>query len=148
VSHTYTLNLLHVVFSTKNRAPLIRNLDLLIKNLRGIARNKNIDVLAAGGTVDHVHLLLRIPPVRPVSESIRDLKANSSRYMSETSGHFAWQDGYAAISVSPSQVNAVRAYIEGQKQHHAKRTYEQEIMALLGKSGVPYERGHFLRWRR
>lgn len=144
VSHTYTLNLLHVVFSTKNRAPLIRNLEPLIKNLRGIARNKNIDVLAAGGTQNHMHLLLRIPPVRSVSESIRDLKANSSRYMSETSGHFAWQDGYAAISVSPSQVDAVRAYIDGQEQHHAKRTYEQEITVLLEKSGIPYEREHFL----
>ena len=144
MSHTYTLNLLHVVFSTKNRAPLIHNLDGLIHNLRGIARNKSIDILAAGGTENHVHLLLRIPPVRPVSESIRDLKANSSRYMSETSGHFAWQDGYAAISVSPSQVNAVRVYIAGQKQHHAKRSYEQEIAALLDKSGITYEREYLL----
>ncbi len=64
--------------------------------------------------------------------------------MSETSGHFGWQDGYAAISVSPSQVNAVRAYIDGQEQHHAKRTYEQEIIMLLDKSGVPYEREHLL----
>jgi putative transposase len=148
VSHTYALNLLHVVFSTKNRAPLIRNLDLLVKDLRGIARNKNIDVLAAGGTANHVHLLLRVPPVRTVSESIRDLKANSSRYMSETSGHFAWQDGYAAISVSPSQVDAVRAYIDGQEQHHAKRTYEEEITALLEKSGVPYESEYFVGCRR
>ena len=148
MSHTYALNLLHVVFSTKNRAPLIRNLDLLVKDLRGIARNKNIDVLAAGGTANHVHLLLRVPPVRTVSESIRDLKANSSRYMSETSGHFAWQDGYAAISVSPSQVDAVRAYIDGQEQHHAKRTYEEEITALLEKSGVPYESEYFVGCRR
>jgi REP element-mobilizing transposase RayT len=75
VSHTYTLNLLHVVFSTKNRAPLIRNLDGLIKTLRGIARNKNIDILAAVEE-NHVHLLLRIPPTRPVSDSVRDLKAS------------------------------------------------------------------------
>lgn len=144
MSHTYTLNLLHVVFSTKNRSPLIRNLDGLIKNLRGIARNKNIDVIAAGGTQNHVHLLLRIPPTRPVSESIRDLKANSSRYMSETSGHFAWQDGYAAISVSPSQANAVRTYIDSQEDHHSRRTYEQEITRLLEGSGIPYEREHFV----
>ena len=64
--------------------------------------------------------------------------------MSETSGHFAWQDGYAAISVSPSQVDAVRAYIDGQEQHHAKRTYEQEITTLLDKSGVSYDREHFV----
>ncbi len=140
MAHTYTLNLLHVVFSTKHRAPMIRNLAALIKNLRGIARNKNIDVLAAGGIANHVHLLLRLPPVRPLSESIRDLKANSSRYMSETTGHFAWQDGYAAISVSPSQVPAVRAYIEDQERHHARRSYEQELTAMLDKSGVKYER--------
>jgi len=144
VAHTYTLNLMHVVFSTKNRAPMIDRLDSLIKNLRGIARNKNIDVLAAGGTRDHVHLLLRIPPVRPLSESIRDLKANSSRYMNEVTGHFAWQDGYAAISVSPSQVPAVQAYIEDQERHHARRTYEQELVALLDKSGVKYEREYVL----
>ena len=81
MAHTYTLNLLHVVFSTKNRMPMIRNLDGLMKNLRGIARNKNMDMLAAGGTNNHVHLLLRLPPVRGLSEAVRDLKANSSRYM-------------------------------------------------------------------
>jgi putative transposase len=140
VAHTYTLNLLHVVFSTKNRAPLIRNLELLINNLRGIARNKGIDVLAAGGTQNHVHLLIRLPPVRPVSETMRDLKANSSRYMNETLGGFAWQDGYAAISVSPSQVPTVRAYIENQERHHARRTFDQELAALLDKLGVEYER--------
>ena len=128
----------------KNRARLIHNVEPLIKNLRGIARNKNIDVLAAGGTQNHVHLLLRVPPVQPVSEAIRDQKANSSRYMSETSGRFAWQDGYAAISVSPSQANAVRAYIQDQERHHAKRSYEQELMALLDRSGVPYDREYLL----
>jgi putative transposase len=142
VAHTYTLNLLHVVFSTKNRAPLICNLHRLINDLRGVARNKGIDVLAAGGTQNHVHLLLRLPPVRPVSESMRDLKANSSRYMNETLGRFAWQDGYAAISVSPSQVPTVRAYIENQERHHARRSFEQELVALLEKSGVEYERKH------
>ncbi len=101
-----------------------------------------IDVLAAGGTQNHIHLLLRLPPVRPVSESMRDLKANSSRYMNETLGGFAWQDGYAAISVSPSQVPTLRAYIENQQRHHARRTFEQELVALLDKSGVEYQHEH------
>jgi len=139
MAHTYTLNLLHVVFSTKNRVPMIRNLAGLVKNLRGIARNKNMDVLSVGGTNNHVHLLLRLPPVRGLSEAIRDLKANSSRYMSETGSRFAWQDGYAAISVSPSQIPVVSAYIENQERHHAKRSYEEELMALLEKAGVKYE---------
>ncbi len=144
MAHTYTLNLVHVVFSTKHRAPIIRNLDALIKNLRGIARNKQMELLAAGGTENHGHLLLRIPAVRSMSESVRDLKANSSRYMGETTGHFAWQDGYAAISVSPSQVPMVRAYIADQERHHSRQTYEQELMALLDKSGVRYEREYLV----
>ena len=97
-------------------------------------------MLAAGGTQNHVHLLPRLPPVRPVSESMRDLKANSSRYRNETSGRFAWQDGYAAISVSPSQAPMVRPYIENQERHHALRNFEEELVALLDKSGVAYER--------
>jgi hypothetical protein len=59
--------------------------------------------------------------------------------MSETGGHFAWQDGHAAISVSPSQVPAVQAYIADQERHHSRRTYEQELMVLLDKAGVNYE---------
>ena len=64
--------------------------------------------------------------------------------MSDTAGHFAWQDGYAAISVSRSQANAVRAYIHDQERHHAKRSYEQELMVLLDRSGVPYDREYLL----
>jgi len=144
MAHTYTLNLLHVVFSTKNRLPMIRNLAGLVKNLRGIARNKNFEVVTAGGTNNHVHLLLRLPPVRGLSEAVRDLKANSSRYLSETGRRFAWQDGYAAISVSPSQVPEVRAYIENQERHHAKRTYEQELRVLLDRAGVKFEKEYLM----
>ena len=140
MAHTYALNLLHIVFSTKNRLPMIHDLDALAKNLRGIARNKKMDLMAVGGTANHVHLLLRMPPVRPLSEAVRDLKANSSRFIRETGRNFAWQDGYAAISVSPSQVPIVRKYIETQERHHAKRTFEQDLVALLDKSGVQYER--------
>ena len=144
MAHTYTLNLIHVVFSTKNRVPMIRDLAGLTKNLRGIARNRNLEVLAAGGTSNHVHLLLRVSPTRALSEAVRDLKANSSRYMSEIGGRFAWQDGYAGISVSPSQVPTLRAYIENQEKHHAKRTYEEELRALLDKAGVKYEKEYLL----
>ncbi len=144
MAHTYTLNLVHVVFSTKNRAPMIRNLAGLVKNLRGIARNKNLEVLAAGGTSNHVHLLLRVSPVRAFSEAVRDLKANSSRYLNETGCRFAWQDGYAAVSVSPSQVPTLRAYIDNQEWHHAKRTYEEELRALLEKAGVKYEKEYLV----
>ena len=146
MAHTYTLNLVHVVFSTKNRVPTIHDLAGLAKNLRGIARNKNLaGYLAAGGTSNHVHLLLR---------SIADacLERSGSRpegelfaiRMSETGIRFAWQDGYAGNSVSPSQVPTLRTYIENQEQHHAKRTYEQELRALLDKAGVKYEKEYLV----
>jgi hypothetical protein len=64
--------------------------------------------------------------------------------MGETGVRFAWQDGYAGISVSPSQVPAVRAYIEDQERHHAKRSYEQELRALLDKAGVKYEKEYLV----
>jgi putative transposase len=144
MAHTYTLNLLHVVFSTKNRVPMIRDLAGLVKNLRGIARNTNLEVMAAGGTSNHVHLLLRVSPTRALSEAVRDLKANSSRYMSETGIRFAWQDGYAGVSVSPSQVPRLRTYIENQERHHAKRTDEEELRALLDKAGVKYEKEYLV----
>ena len=79
-----------------------------------------------------------------MSEAVRDLKANSSRYVSETGGRFAWQDGHAGISVSPSQVPTLRTYIENQERHHAKRTYEEELRALFDKAGVKYEKEYLV----
>ena len=69
---------------------------------------------------------------------MRDLKANSSHHLNEHMGGFAWQDGYAAISVSPSQVDVVKKYIEQQESHHSKRTFDDEYIAMLEKSGVQH----------
>jgi REP element-mobilizing transposase RayT len=112
--------------------------------MRGIARNCSFDIWAVGGTVNHVHILLSIPPGRNLAEVARDLKANSSRHMNERKGGFAWQDGYGAISVSPSQVKAVRAYIANQEEHHRKRSFDEEYLALLNKAGMSYDRDHVL----
>lgn len=73
-----------------------------------------------------------------IAQLMRDLKANSSRHLNEQMGGFAWQDGYAAISVSPSQIEAVRKYIEQQEIHHHKRTFEDEYVAMLDKCGLPH----------
>lgn len=104
--------------------------------MRGIARNCDFDILAVGGTSNHVHLLLSIPANQMLVNIVRDLKANSSRFMHEHYRGFAWQDGYGAISVSPSQVPVVRNYIARQKEHHSTRGFDQEYIALLRKAGV------------
>jgi len=140
MSRSYVLNYVHCVFTTKGRTRLIPNTDPLWAYMRGIARNCGFDILAIGGTENHVHLLLRVPPGRNLVEIVRDLKSNSSRFMKTDVPGFAWQDGYSALSVSPSQLDAVRRYIANQKEHHRKRTFDDEYMSLLDKAGVKYER--------
>jgi putative transposase len=137
--HTYTLQLIHCVFSTKQRSPLITDPPRLWTYMRAIARNCDVNVIAIGGTTNHVHLLLKVPPTNRTADVVRTLKANTSRWMNEIGHGFAWQDGYAAISVSPSQIRAVVRYIENQGHHHRARSFEQEYVALLQKSGINFD---------
>jgi REP element-mobilizing transposase RayT len=106
--------------------------------MRGIARNCGFDILAIGGTDNHVHILLSLPPGQNLVGTIRDLKANSSRFMKSQVPLFAWQDGYSGLSVSPSQIETVKNYIANQAEHHRKRTFDDEYLALLEKAGVKY----------
>ncbi len=144
MSRSYVLNYVHCVFSTKGRTQLIRDPEPLWAYMRGIARNRGFEILAIGGTNNHVHVLLSVPAGMDMMNVVRDLKANSSRFMKSTVPLFAWQDGYAAISVSPSHVEAVRKYIAGQEEHHRKRTFDDEFLALLDKAGVRYDKKYVL----
>jgi putative transposase len=144
MADTYTKILVHCVFSTKGRRPQISEPEKVWSYLRGIARNRGVDVLSIGGTNNHVHLLLTLPSSLTIAQLMRDLKANSSRHLNEQTRGFAWQDGYAAISVSPSQVEVVRSYIEQQENHHDKRTFEDEYIAMLDKSGVQHSTDYAL----
>lgn len=141
MSHTYCSNLVHCVFGTKHRVNSIsENIrGSLHAYLFGIARNLDVEILALGGTANHVHILLTVPAKRPLSDVVRDLKANSSRWMSENSPPFSWQEGFAAFSVSSSQAGKVKTYIRNQEQHHRKRNFEEEFLLLLRKSAVDYD---------
>ena len=141
MAHKYPNVLIHLVFSTKERRNTIPDElnSKLWKYLAGIGKNHHVPVLSAGGTANHVHLLMVLPSDITVAKSVQVLKANSSRWMGEHGIDFAWQEGYGAFSVSASNVAAVRNYIEHQAEHHAKRTYEDEFVALLKKTGVRFE---------
>jgi len=128
------------VFSTRNRTQLIRDPKALWAYIRGIARNCKFDLLAVDGTVDHVHVLLALPANRNLADVMRDIKANSSRHMRELGVRFVWQDGYSGISVSPSQLNTVRRYVANQEQHHRKQSFEEELVMLLERAGVQFDR--------
>ena len=141
LSHTYTSNLVHCVFSTKARRDLIPAglQDKLWAYLIGIARNLKIATLAVGGTANHLHLLIGLPAKMTLADAVGKLKANSSRWMGEHGIEFAWQKGYGAFSVSPSMVGTVQSYVRNQAEHHKKRNFEEEFLALLRKSGVAFD---------
>ena len=139
MAHTYALQLVHCVFSTKGRAAIIHDPPRLWTYMRAIARNCGANIAAIGGTSDHVHLLITVPPTNRTADIIRTLKANTSRWMNEIGSGFAWQDGYAAISVSPSQIPTVVRYIGNQAEHHRTRRFEEEYVSLLRKSGVSFD---------
>jgi REP-associated tyrosine transposase len=139
--HTYTQNTIHVIFSTKNRQKTISKTlqPKLWAYTAGICRNHKIVPLEIGGTDDHIHMLIQIPPTLTVSEVVATVKANSSRWVHEQRIKFDWQQGYAAFSVSTSSIPSVVRYIQNQEGHHRTRTFEQEWFALLKKHGLEFD---------
>jgi len=141
MAHRYPNILIHCVFSTKERRDLIPEelLPKLWKYFAGIGRNHGIAVLAAGGISNHSHLLIVLPPDMAVAKAVQVLKANSSRWIHEQGLEFAWQEGYGAFSVSSSNRDAVKSYIEHQAEHHGKRSFEGEFAAFVRKSGLAFD---------
>ena len=144
MSHTYTSVLIHAVFSTKDRRnSLSRKLrDRLWPYLTGIARKNGMMALAAGGTDNHVHVLLSLPSTMPVAKAMQLVKGGSSKWIHETfptHAHFAWQEGYGAFSVSISGMDETVAYINRQEEHHRTRSFEEEYVEFLGKHGIEYD---------
>lgn len=134
----------HVVFSTKNRAPLIQPEweDRLYSYIGGILREEKCVLLAAGGMPDHVHFLISWSKERSVADVLRVIKTNSSKWIRDTipnQEEFAWQSGYGAFAVSQSNVDQVKRYIANQKEHHQKMSFKEEFIAMLRKHGIPYE---------
>lgn len=142
--HTAANLLVHLIFSTKQRQPVIRReiKPDLCAYLGGIVREMRGVALIVNGTADHVHLLVRVPAACSAAELARVIKANSSRWVHERWPEhrgFAWQTGYGAFSVSASNVADVTRYIASQEEHHQKRSFQQEFVAFLQKNGIAYD---------
>jgi REP element-mobilizing transposase RayT len=148
MSHSYSSNRIHLVFSTKNREKRISD-EIQAKlwpYMAGIARNHRFEAIKIGGVEDHAHALLVLPATMPLAKAIQALKACSSKWLNETNAirDFSWQEGYGAFSVSASQTEGVIRYIDNQRAHHAKRSFEDEFLELLKRYGVPYDPQHAL----
>lgn len=144
MSHAYARLHYHLVFSTKNRLPIIKPdlKDRLYGYMKGIVFNLDGVVEQIGGVKDHVHLLVFIPTKHALADAIKTIKANSSMWVHEEfpdRQDFAWQRGYGVFSVSESNVPAVKHYIENQEVHHRRWTFQEEFLALLKKHGIEYD---------
>jgi REP element-mobilizing transposase RayT len=142
--HSYLSNLMHCVFSTKERRKLItpEMQQRLWPFIGGIAKENGMKALAIGGIADHVHILLSLPATMSIAKAMQLVKGGSSKFVHETFSDqraFAWQEGYGAFSVSISQVEETVAYIQRQEEHHRKKTFEEEFRAFLQKHGIEYD---------
>ena len=147
MGHTYSNILIHVIFSTKDRALTIGEdiRERLYQYMAGLAREECGRAWKIGGTDNHVHALLSIRADVSISEAMRKWKSLSSGWVHQTfPGHdgFAWQLGYGAFSVSQSNADHVTEYIGKQGEHHRKVTFEEEFIALLDRHGIQYDREH------
>ena len=136
--------LIHIVFSTKDRAPV---LDATVRPalhayLATVARNVDCECFRAGGVADHVHLAVRLARTVTMAHLIEELKTSSSKWLKTQSpalANFAWQRGYGAFSVGPADLNVLLHYIDTQEEHHRARTFQDEYRAFLKKYGINHD---------
>jgi REP element-mobilizing transposase RayT len=136
--------LIHVIFSTKGRVPILDSSvrPALYAYLATVARNLDCECYRAGGVADHVHLAIRLCRTLAVPELVKELKTSSSKWLkthSSALSGFAWQGGYGAFSVGPPDLEALRQYIDNQEEHHRTRTFQDEYRAFLHKYGIEYD---------
>jgi REP element-mobilizing transposase RayT len=143
---TFTKLTYHVVFGTKYRRKSIDSEvaeQLYLQYIGGIIRAQNGHLIEIGGVEDHVHILANLSAANSVSDSIRDIKANSSKWVGELNkkrDRFEWQKGYAAFTVSYSHIELASRYIRNQAEHHRTRSFEEEYIEFLQRHNIQFER--------
>jgi REP element-mobilizing transposase RayT len=145
ITHTFSQNVQHIVWSTKDRHPLI---DLNYQNrlyayIGGIIRREKGTVISIGGIPYHIHILAIIPPIVAISNLIKTIKVSSTNWINDIISlgvPFSWQRGFGTFSVSKSNISEVKKYIENQSEHHKKHTFREEFIGLLNAHGIDFEK--------
>ena len=151
MANTYTQIYIHVIFAVKGRQNLLRqeNREELHKYITGIIRNNKQKLIRINSVQDHVHILLGVKPDIALSDLVRDIKANSSRFINEkrwAKVKFNWQEGFGAFSYSHSHLDRVIKYIDKQEEHHRRKTFKEEYLGLLEKFQVEYDQRFVFEW--
>ncbi len=136
--------LIHIVFSTRNRAALISPAVApdLYRYLASVSNAHNCPAHTVGGTENHLHICCSLARTQTCAKLVEEIKTGSSKWMKTNAlpvAGFAWQNGYGVFSVGEDQLPPLKKYIEGQPEHHAQATFEEEFRELLGRYRVPYD---------
>ncbi len=148
---TFTQIYIHYVFAVRGRENLLAShwRNDLFKYISGIIKNKEQKPIIVNGVSDHVHILVGLNTSMNISELIRDVKNNSSKFINENKlvlGKFSWQEVYGAFSVSHSQLNSVYKYIDNQELKHKTLSFKDEYVELLNNFGIEYLEKHLFNW--
>ena len=150
MANTYTQVHIQVVFAVKNRSSLIHATweDALFRYITGIIQNHGHRVLQVNGMPDHVHILFGMKPDQALSDLIKQVKQDSSKWINQqgyVQGRFSWQAGYGAFSYSKSQIPRVVRYIQNQKEHHKKKTFREEYLEFLKAFEIDFNEGYIFK---
>ncbi len=148
---TYSQIYIHVVFAVQGRQNLIGKnwKEDLNKYISGIIKGKEQKSIIVNGMPDHIHAFVGLKPSMRISDLVRDIKNNSSKFINEhhfVKGKFAWQDEYGVFSYGQSQIDKVYNYILNQERHHKKRTFKEEYFDLLKKFNIPFDERYIFDW--
>jgi putative transposase len=144
MSQSLACVLVHVIFSTKDRAPILDASVLPALNgyLATVARSSGCECIRVGGVADHVHLAVRMSRTITIAQLVEELKTSSSKWLKTQSPAltgFAWQGGYGAFSIGPASLETLTRYIDTQEEHHRKRSFQQEYREFLKRYDVAYD---------
>ena len=151
MADTYSQIYLQVVFAVKGRRSLIQSewKDELYKYICGVVNGKKEKVYAIGGVADHIHILLSVKPNILLSDLVRDIKCNSSKWINERQyviGKFQWQEGFGAFSYTHWHLDTVINYINNQEEHHKKKSFKDEYLEFLEQFYIEYDEKYLFEW--
>jgi len=148
---TFSQIYIQYVFAVKGRDNLLQRpwRDEIFRYIAGIIKSKQQKPIIVNGVSDHVHVFVGLKPSMPISDLVRDIKNNSSKFINEqkfVKGKFSWQDGYGAFSYFHSQIENVYQYILNQEEHHRKKTFKDEYIEFLQKFGIEFNEKYLFDW--